>query len=238
MLNRRNHLSEEDRSLFWEHVTFCNFLQHYLPSGNTPPYEGNEPLYDAAIPSLLELINSLPSPPQVIYVWSKAVLDCLMANIEKFQDLKFESLEKYPQVMELYLMSLATPIPYSLSWVKCYLDQHLKNGSCLCPSNMPQLAEVLCEALAKDFLRAQDNKIVIPYYTQTGRSAQYGCFLSTIHKYYNMKWKQIENIIFKLNKTGGYQRQNLRSLETLSSGDTGYDFVMAFFKKNDLESQQ
>ena len=231
MLGRKDYLTEDDRADFWEHVVFYNFLQHFLPNGNTPPYQGNEAMYDAAIPALTEMIASLPEPPQVIYVWSKAVRDCLLNNINKVEGLRAESLDEYPQVMELYFFSLNYNVAYSREWVEEYIHARLEPGSFAEELQFrPSVSEVLYRALCDGFLRAQDGEIVMPYNSAKHSTAEYGKFLQILYRDYHFRWKGIESIIFKLDKHGNHQKQNLRGLNILDKTDPAYEYINAFFK--------
>ena len=230
MVKKKGYLSREDRANFWEHVVFYNFLQHYLPNGDTPAYVGHEQIYDAAISAFLEMLESLPEKPQVIYAWSKPLYDCLLKHLDQVPGLKVESLEVYPQVMELYYFSLNTPIEYSHEWVDEYIRERIDEGCYVEDRNCPLFIDLLHNALCKGFLAAQNGEIVIPYQSSRNRSAEYGTFLQNLHVRYRMAWKDIEKIVFKLDKEGHHQKQNLRSLPVLLMEDKAYSYIKSFFE--------
>lgn len=170
------------------------------------------------------------APPEVIYVWSKPVRDCLMANAQQMKSLRVESLEEYPQFMVLYYFSYNTAVTYSHAWVEQYLAYRLDKDSYVEPRDCPVLADVLHRALCQGFLSAEDGCIVIGYAASRHRSAAYGTFLQMLHSKYRMAWKDIAHIITKLAKDGQPQRQNLRALPVLTREEKAYDYVRSLFQ--------
>lgn len=80
MLDKRDHLTEQEKRDFWEQVAFTNYIQHYWPDGYTPPYNGNEPLFDADYGVFKEVLDELK--PQIVIVWNEAIRDCLQEHNE------------------------------------------------------------------------------------------------------------------------------------------------------------
>lgn len=80
MLDKRDHLTEQEKRDFWEQVAFTNYIQHYWPDGYTPPYNGNEPLFDADYEAFKEVLDELK--PQIVIVWNEAIRDCLQEHNE------------------------------------------------------------------------------------------------------------------------------------------------------------
>lgn len=80
MTDKRDHLSESDKRDFWNRVAFTNYIQHYWPDGHTPPYTGNESLFDNDYDALKAVLADLN--PQIIIVWHEAIKDCLLAHDE------------------------------------------------------------------------------------------------------------------------------------------------------------
>lgn len=98
-----DNLSEDDKKNLCDHIIFHNFLQHYVPDRNTPPYNEQQikppnPLcwagtykrmYDLAIPALNEVLNECK--PNIIITWSNAVCEALKSAIDNgnIEDYKF-----------------------------------------------------------------------------------------------------------------------------------------------------
>lgn len=98
MLNKRDHLSEEEKCAFWDQVAFTNYIQHYWPDGNSPQYSENETLYDADYEAFAQVVSELK--PHLILVWNEAIKDCLLAK----SNLKYFGMIDMP-VLSVYLFS-------------------------------------------------------------------------------------------------------------------------------------
>lgn len=119
MLHRRpGFVSTDERHRLWDYVVFNNFLQHYVPGKDTPPYDScrlQDPIlsrnyltcramYDAAIPAFLIMLET--HKPLFIYVWTTSVRDCLLKNIDKLSGLKYEGEVDFDlSSMSVYLFS-------------------------------------------------------------------------------------------------------------------------------------
>lgn len=78
MLNKRDHLTDQEKSEFWEQVAFTNYIQHYWPDGSSPKYFENKALYDTDHEAFAQVVDELK--PHLIFVWNEAIRDCLIAN--------------------------------------------------------------------------------------------------------------------------------------------------------------
>lgn len=119
MLHRRpGFVSIDERHRLWDYVVFNNFLQHYVPGKDTPPYDScrlQDPIlrrkyttcramYDAAIPAFHKMLKTYT--PLFIYVWTTSVRDCLLKNIAKLPGLKYEGEVDFDlSSMSVYLFS-------------------------------------------------------------------------------------------------------------------------------------
>ena len=86
-LRTNESVSENDKRKFWDSIAFTNFLQNMHGSYDTLKYRGNKKKFKdnlAAFKELLELLK-----PEVIYVISRAVKDCLCAKGNEINGLEF-----------------------------------------------------------------------------------------------------------------------------------------------------
>ncbi|MBR3871829.1 MAG: hypothetical protein IKJ22_03745 [Paludibacteraceae bacterium] len=86
-LRTNESVSENDKRKFWDSIAFTNFLQNMHGSYDTLKYKDNKKKFKdnlAAFKELLELLK-----PEVIYVISRAVKDCLCAKGNEINGLEF-----------------------------------------------------------------------------------------------------------------------------------------------------
>lgn len=73
-----DHLSEEVKSDFWEHVIYHNFFQYYLPNSEEIDYNKNKDKYKEAIPALKEVLETYK--PEIVIVWTRNLYLALKDN--------------------------------------------------------------------------------------------------------------------------------------------------------------
>ena len=99
MLGKTDDCTEAEKTAFWEHVAFANYLQYFCPSPQMPEYEEDGMVYRIedweAFQELLEAVK-----PEVLLVWNaalKTLLDKKIAEGEikgltHFDDFRSETL--------------------------------------------------------------------------------------------------------------------------------------------------
>lgn len=224
ILEEKGFVSPEKREYFWERVVFCNFLQHYLPNGNTPTYEEESELYDADIDAFKEMLHDVQ--PEVIYVWSDSVANALRKNIKRIDGLKEMVMSNEAQVMEVSFFSYNTTVECSREWVRQLLEKVLGHV----PSNkkLAPLDEVIYRALSQNYIIVyEQNKFANNY---NCKFFDYSTFLGTIYKEYLKRWNVVEACFVKLDKNGERQKQHLRQLLPSDTDDPAYRAAVQLFE--------
>ena len=86
-LRTNESVSENDKRKFWDSIAFTNFLQNMHGSYDTLKYKDNKKKFKDNLVAFKELLELLK--PEVIYVISRAVKDCLCAKGNEINGLEF-----------------------------------------------------------------------------------------------------------------------------------------------------
>lgn len=80
MLGKADDYTEAEKTAFWEHVAFANYLQYFCPSPQVPEYEDEGLTYRSEDwEAFLELLDTLQ--PEVLLVWNAALKTLLDKKI-------------------------------------------------------------------------------------------------------------------------------------------------------------
>ena len=99
VLNKSDDLTDGEKTNFWEHVAFANYLQYFCDAPQVPSYEGDGMTYrQEDWEAFKELMEELQ--PEVVFVWNPALKTLLdkkiaegeIAGLTHFDDFRSETL--------------------------------------------------------------------------------------------------------------------------------------------------
>ena len=192
LLHEKGFISVDRRRELWEHLGFCNFLQHFMPDADTPSHNDKLQLYKDSLPAFREMLRMYN--PQILYIYSKHLAEFLRS--QRIQGLMYHGAND-TMLIDVYEFHY-NYIPHgkmSEEQLQDYVKQKLNGTNTPEALNIKEMAKWLSNAIQKDILRCDGSAV---YIRKTADAAYLGRIMTS---YFGISWSEFDAIVNYSHKT-------------------------------------
>lgn len=192
LLHEKGFISVDRRRELWEHLGFCNFLQHFMPDADTPSHNDKLQLYKDSLPAFREMLRMYN--PQILYIYSKHLAEFLRS--QRIQGLMDHGANE-TMLIDVYEFHY-NYIPHgkmSEEQLQDYVKQKLNGTNTPEALNIKEMAKWLSNAIQKDILRCDGSAV---YIRKTADAAYLGRIMTS---YFGISWSEFDAIVNYSHKT-------------------------------------
>lgn len=192
LLHEKGFISVDRRRELWEHLGFCNFLQHFMPDADTPSHNDKLQLYKDSLPAFREMLRMYN--PQILYIYSKHLAEFLRS--QRIQGLMYHGANE-TMLIDVYEFHY-NYIPHgkmSEEQLQDYVKQKLNGTNTPEALNIKEMAKWLSNAIQKDILRCDGSAV---YIRKTADAAYLGRIMTS---YFGISWSEFDAIVNYSHKT-------------------------------------
>ena len=192
LLHEKGFISVDRRRELWEHLGFCNFLQHFMPDADTPSHNDKLQLYKDSLPAFREMLRMYN--PQILYIYSKHLDEFLRSH--RIKGLMYHGAND-TMLIDVYEFHY-NYIPHgkmSEEQLQDYVKQKLNGTNTPEALNIKEMAKWLSNAIQKDILRCDGSAV---YIRKTADAAYLGRIMTS---YFGISWSEFVAILNSSHKT-------------------------------------